>query len=81
MTPPSMFLLDKDAGESEVNILKEQLIEQYRGSNNSHKPLIGAGVEDVKVLSVSPKDMEHINQKKMTTDKVSSCFGVPKFIL
>jgi len=81
MTPPSMFLLDKDVSENEINILREQLVEQYRGSQNSHKPLIGAWVEDVKVLSVSPKDMEHINQKKMTIDKVSACFGVPKFIL
>jgi len=42
MTPPSMFLLDKDVSENEINILREQLVEQYRGSQNSHKPLIGA---------------------------------------
>ena len=74
MTPPSIFMLDKDLSPEETNILIEQLKEQYAGTKNSYKPLIGAGIDDVKVLSVSPKDMEHILQRKLTTEKVASAF-------
>jgi len=81
MTPPSMFILDPDLSEEEQEILVEQLREQYSGTKNSFKPVIGAGIKDVKMLSISPKDMEHIQQRKMTTDKVCSAIGVPKIIL
>jgi len=81
MTPPSIFMLDPDLSKEETDILVEQLKEQYTWSKNSYKPLIGAGIEDVKILSVSPKDMEHILQRKLTTEKVASAFWVPKNIL
>jgi len=81
MTPPSIFMLDKDLSQEETAILIEQLKEQYQWTKNSYKPLIWAWIDDVKVLSVSPKDMEHILQRKLTTSKVSSAFWVPKNIL
>jgi phage portal protein BeeE len=38
-------------------------------------------VKDIKTLSLSPRDMEFINQRHLTTDKVSATFGVAKFLL
>jgi len=35
-------------------------------------------VKDVKILEPTNKDIEFINQRKLTTDKVSALLGVPK---
>lgn len=38
-------------------------------------------VKDIKTLSMTPRDMEFINQRNLTTEKVAAVFGVPKTIL
>lgn len=81
MTPPSIFMMDPDLSEDEQNILLDQLREQYSTPKNAHKPLMGVGVTDVKQLSITPKDMEHILQRKLTTEKVCASIGVPKNLL
>ncbi len=43
--------------------------------------MIAGWIKDVKTLSITPRDMEFINQRHMTTEKISALFGVPKSIL
>jgi capsid portal protein len=62
-------------------LAKEQFNTQYKGTGNAHKMLIGGWVKDIKTLSVTPRDMEFINQRKLTTEKISAVFWVPKSIL
>lgn len=81
MTPPSIIMVDPDLSPEEQDILLDQLKEQYSTPKNAHKPLMWIGVKDVKQLSISPKDMEHIKQRQLTTEKVCSAIGVPKVIL
>jgi phage portal protein BeeE len=35
-------------------------------------------VKDIKTISLTPRDMEFINQRHLTTEKISAVFGVPK---
>lgn len=79
--PNSILLLNDDMSENEIKIAKEQFDLQFRGSLNAHKMLIGWGIKDIKTISITPRDMEFLNQRKMTTEKISAVFGVPKSIL
>lgn len=81
MTPPSIFMMDPNLSEDEQEILLDQLKAQYSSPRNAHKPLMWIGVTDVKQLSISPKDMEHVAQRKLTTEKVCASIGLPKVLL
>ena len=76
-----MIMLDKDLSEPEQNILLQQLKEQYSRPKNAHKPILWVGINDVKQLSLSPKDMEHVKQRQFSTEKICGCLWVPKNIL
>lgn len=78
MTPPSVILVDENASKEARDILKDQLEQKHKGTWNSHKPFLGVGVTDWKQISISPKDMEHVAQRKITTDKVCAALLVPK---
>lgn len=79
--PNSILLLNDDLTENEIKIAKEQFDLQFRWSENAHKMLIGWWIKDIKTISITPRDMEFLNQRKMTTEKISAVFGVPKSIL
>lgn len=79
--PNSILLLNDDLTENELKIAKEQFLTQFQWSENAHKMLIGWWIKDIKTISISPRDMEFINQRKLTTEKVSAVLGVPKLIL
>ena len=79
--PSAILLLDGDLNEKEMQVAKEQFELQFKGSTNAHKTLVAGGVKDIKTLSITPRDMEFINQRHMTTEKISAVFGVPKSIL
>lgn len=78
MTPPSVILVDENTSEGARQILKEQLEAKHKWTWNAHKPFLWVWVKDWKQISISPKDMEHIAQRKITTDKVCAAMLVPK---
>lgn len=43
--------------------------------------MVAGNVKDFKILALSNRDMEFIEQRKLTTEKVCTIFGVPKSIL
>lgn len=79
--PSAILLLNESMTEEEMQNAKDQFDAQYKGLENSHKMLIGAGVSDIKTLSFSPRDMETVAQRRITTEKVAAAFGVPKSVL
>jgi len=79
--PDFMLLLNDTLTNDEMKLAKEQFDSQYRGSMNAHKTLVGWGIKDIKQLSLNHRDMEFLNQKKFTIEKVATAFGVPKSIL
>lgn len=61
---------------------EDTLQNKYGGLDNVHKPMvIEKGVTDIKVLSFPPKDLEWLEQRKMSRDEVGSIFGVPDIIM
>lgn len=75
------ILLDKEVNADQLEIAREKLVSQLTGKENAHQPIISNGIKDIKQLSFSPKDIEFISQRYLTTDKVCANFDVPKSLL
>lgn len=58
--------------------LQMQLIEQYSGQANWHKPIVlEQGITDIKPFAFPPKDIEWLQQREFSRDEVAAVFGVP----
>jgi len=81
--PNAIFMLDnwEEVTQQELEIASEKIKKEYTWSENSHKFIISNSIKDVKTLSLTNKDIEFISQRKLTTEKVSATFWVPKSIL
>ena len=79
--PDMMLLLDGNLTEEEQQNAVDMFNAQFKWSENAHKTIVAWWIADVKQLSLTAKDMETISQRKMTTDKICSAFGVPKAML
>lgn len=79
--PSAILLLDEWLSEDEMQMAKDNFDAQFKWSVNNHKTMVAWWVKDIKTLSMTPRDMEFINQRNLTTEKVSAVFGVPKTIL
>jgi len=79
--PDMLLLLDGNLSEEEQQIATDKFRAQFTWSNNAHKVIVGGGIQDIKTLSLTARDMETISQRKLTTEKISATFGVPKAML
>lgn len=79
--PSAILMLDEWMSPEEMQNAKDMFEHQFRWSKNQHKTLVAWWVKDIKTIALSPRDMEFINQRHLTTEKVSACFGVPKAML
>jgi phage portal protein BeeE len=57
------------------------LQEQMKGSKNKHKSIASNLIKDVKPIAVNHKDIDFINQRKLTTEKVCATLEIPKSLL
>lgn len=81
---PSVLYITEDgadANSDESQAALDSIKATFGGARNRNKAGILSGIKEVKVLSMSQKDMEFVVGRKFNTDKVCSVFGVPKFIL
>jgi HK97 family phage portal protein len=67
--------------EDQFERLKRELEESYQGKANAGRPLVLEGGLDWKPLSMSPKDMEHIEAKHEAAREIALAFGVPPMLL
>lgn len=81
--PRALISLDPEADWDDEDTIAagRQIKKDLTGSENRHKSILSTLVKDVKMLTMSNKDIEFISQRKLTTDKVCAVFGVPKTIL
>ncbi len=75
-------------GESDSNLtneqferLKSELENTFQGAANAGRPMVLEGGLDWKPLSLSPKDMEHIEAKNVAAREIALAFGVPPMLL
>ena len=84
---PSGALVFSGAGgegnlsEDQFDRLKRELQDSYQGKANAGRPLVLEGGLDWKPLSMSPKDMEHIEAKHVAAREIALAFGVPPMLL
>jgi HK97 family phage portal protein len=79
--PDTQYILDESVNEDAQDEIIKQIQENLKGVENSHKALAIKGVKDVKILTVSPRDMEYNLLRRFTTEKVCAALGVPKSII
>lgn len=79
--PDTQYILDESVSEDGQDEIIKQIQENLKGVENSHKALAIKGVKDVKILTVSPRDMEYNLLRRFTTEKVCAALGVPKSII
>jgi len=57
---------------------ESKLVAKYGGIDNVHRPIVlEQGVTDIKTLSFPPKDIEWLEQRKMSRDEVAGSLGIP----
>jgi HK97 family phage portal protein len=84
---PSGALVFSGAGgegnlsEDQFDRLKRELEDSYQGKANAGRPLVLEGGLDWKPLSMSPRDMEHIEAKHVAAREIALAFGVPPMLL
>lgn len=81
--PRAVFLLNEgmDYEDEEVQAQVQNLQDQMKGVQNKHKSIASNLIKDVKPIAISHKDVEFINQRKLTTEKVCATLEVPKSLL
>lgn len=61
--------------------LKEQMDEQYSGQRNAGRPMLLEGGLDWKEMSLSPKEMDWLENKNTSSRDIALAFGVPPMML
>lgn len=80
-TPAALYMLEPNMSPEAVKEAQQLIQDQFKGVKNRNKSGILQGVKDVKTISVSQKDMEFLQGRKFTTEKICAAYGVPKFLL
>ncbi len=72
---------DANLTEEQFDRLKKELETTFQGVSNAGRPMVLEGGLDWKPLSLSPKDMEHIEAKHVAAREIALAFGVPPMLL
>lgn len=75
--PSGAMVTENTLGEDQYKRLKQEIREQYSGMKNSGRPMLLEGGLDWKEMSLSPKDMDFIESKKLSRMEICAAFGVP----
>lgn len=70
-----------ELGDSQYQRLREQMDTMFSGASNAGRPLLLEGGLDWKQLSMTAKDMDHMNNMLTAARFVASVFGVPPQII
>lgn len=61
--------------------LRKEVAERYSGANNAGRPMLLEGGISWQQVSLSPKEMEWLNTKKVTAEDICLIYGVPPEIM
>lgn len=80
--PDYAIITPQGTTETERKNLIAQLKQDYGGAENAHEPIaLEEGISDIKILSFPPKDIEWIEQRKLSRAEVAAIMGVPDEIM
>jgi HK97 family phage portal protein len=72
---------EANLSEDQFERLKRELEDSYQGKANAGRPLVLEGGLDWKPLSMSPKEMEHIEARHEAAREIALAYGVPPMLL
>jgi HK97 family phage portal protein len=81
---PSGALIVKNESylnEKQFSRLKNEIEQKFSGTINNSRPMILEGGLDWKEMSLSPKDMDFIESKNLSSREIALAFGVPPQML
>jgi HK97 family phage portal protein len=81
MVPSHLLIVNEDMTAKQAKDLKEKMKSEYGGADNKFKAGIIPFVKDIKTISPSQKEMQFLENRKFNAQKVSTAFGVDKFLL
>ena len=67
--------------EEQFSRLKNEIQNEYSGSRSAGRPMLLEGGMEWKQISMSPKDMEFLKLKEVTSIDIAEAFGVPPEML
>lgn len=70
-----------DLTEEQRAELREDLQRTYQGAANAGRPMLLAGGLDWKPMSLSPTDMDFVEQRNVAAREIALAFGVPPMLL
>lgn len=74
--PSAVYMLDPENTTNESAVaFKKQLSEKYSGNGNNSKPLVSNVIKDVKVLELSNREIEMINQRLHSNKMIGVALG------
>jgi HK97 family phage portal protein len=79
--PSSLYILEEGLTIEQQQQVMEFIKMQFSGGHNKHKNLVSGNVRDIKPISQSHTDMDYLNQRKFTSERICACMGVPRIIL
>ncbi len=79
--PSHLLILQEDVSPEQMKKLKKEMEKSYGGAKNKWKSGIIPFIKDIKTVTPSQKDMQYLETRALTTDKIVVAFGVDKFIL
>jgi HK97 family phage portal protein len=71
----------EDLTEEQRAELREEVERQYMGSNNAGRPMVLSGGLEWKPMSLSPADMDFVEQRNVAARDIALAFGVPPMLL
>lgn len=81
MKIPFIVRLPKDIGDADFERLSMWLRDSYAGWENSGRPLLAPGIEGIDTVTQTFSDMQFLELRRLSIDKVCSALGVPKSVL
>lgn len=77
MRPPGAFITDGDLGDAQFDRLKREINASYQGSANAGRPLFLDGGLDWKNFTISQKDSDWLNGRKLSKREIAQAYQVP----
>lgn len=80
-TPATWYILEPDLNDEQAKEATDWIKSQFKGAANRHKGTTLRYVKDIKQLRLTNADMEFLEGRHFTTEKICAAYGVPKVML
>lgn len=80
-TPATQYQLNDELSEEDEAAVVEKLRKYFKGPKNRGRSLAMKGIKEIKTVRLSPQELEFLQGRKFSTEKICSASGVPKVLI